>query len=133
MAGQIGEKLILNGKEVALHSLPGLPLGHPRLREYAANDKRSLASPFGATLCTRGYQGTWEIRDGTLYIRAVGGRYELIGEEPLFANWVSAKLSIPMGRAIGPVTVGFGPRHSSELSIEVASGRVVDKPASSWS
>ncbi len=123
MTAQIHERLILEGEETTMACCPELPEGHPRL---VAADPRKAADPaLTSTACWRGYQGTWEIKDGRLYLVSVSGRYALQGEEPLFAHWFSGTLRVPRGQVLRYVHMGFETVYERELYIKVEKGVVV--------
>ena len=80
-----------------MFSFPGFPEDHPRIIEltdkqiWAKGEPRRVSSN-----CWRGYIGSWEIKDGKLYLLNLERDYELEGDEPLFADWVTAELHIIM-------------------------------------
>lgn len=124
MTAQIHELLVLNGEWTSMAFVPPLPEGHPRIG-LASEEKRRAASPMiSSTACWRGYRGTWEIKDGRLSLIAIEGRYELKGEEPLFADWFTGVLRIPRGEMIAYVHMGFGSVFEEELHIVVERGLV---------
>jgi len=87
--------MIYEGKDVSMFSFPGFPEDHPRIIEltdkqiWAKGEPRMVSSN-----CWRGYIGSWEIKDGRLYLLKLERDYELEGNEPLFAEWVSEELHI---------------------------------------
>jgi len=92
---QLHENMIYEGKDVSMFSFPGFPEDHPRIIEltdkqiWAKGEPRMVSSN-----CWRGYIGSWEIKDGRLYLLKLERDYELEGNEPLFAEWVSEELHI---------------------------------------
>ena len=80
-----------------MFSFPGFPEDHPRIIEltdkqiWAKGEPRRVSSN-----CWRGYIGSWEIKEGKLYLLKLDRDYELEGDEPLFADWVTAELHIIM-------------------------------------
>jgi len=95
MTHQLHENIMYEGREKTMFSFPGIPEDHPRIIEltdkqiWAKGEARMLSSA-----CWRGYVGTWEIKDGRLYLLKLERDYELLGDEPLFADWVSEELTI---------------------------------------
>jgi hypothetical protein len=89
--------MIYEGQDVSMFSFPGFPEGHPRVIEltdeqiWAKGKARRVSSN-----CWRGYLGSWEIKDGRLYLLKLERDYDLEGDEPLFADWVTAELHIIM-------------------------------------
>jgi hypothetical protein len=133
MTAQFHENLILNGTKTSMAYCPDLPERHPRLLDRHAE---GLPGDDGdvdcySTACWREYIGSWEIKDGKLYLIRLQGRYRLRGNEPLFADWVSGILIIPRGERLQYVHNGFDSVFAEEVRIRiekgvVASTRVVD-------
>ena len=97
MTHQLHENIIYEGKDVSMFSFPGFPEDHSRIIEltdkqiWAKGEPRMVSSN-----CWRGYLGSWEIKEGKLYLLKLDRDYELEGDEPLFADWVTAELHIIM-------------------------------------
>ena len=108
MTHQLHEKMIYEGKEVSMFSFPGFPEDHPRIIEltdkqiWAKGEARQVSSA-----CWRGYVGTWEIKDGRLYLLKLDRDYELEGNEPLFADWVSEELTIIIEPTLEGLSAGL--------------------------
>lgn len=81
----------------------------------------------GSTACWRCYQGTWEVRDGQLFLNSIDGRFKLVGTEPLLADWFTGVLRVPRGETLAYVHMGFGSVYAEELHIHVERGRVTGK------
>lgn len=126
MTAQVGERLILDGTTVEMTSCPELPLRNKRLVKRAPEDPAVPGIAF-STACWRRYIGTWRIDGDRLYLVAVAGDYRLVGDEPLFADWVSEKLVVPRGRMIEYVHMGFASRFESETWIWINHGCVTKR------
>jgi hypothetical protein len=144
ITAQLREKLILDGKLVGMAFCPPLPKHDPRLvertdEEIAALRMRTseeaksgrqveplaaLDLILGSTACWRRYQGTWEVRDGQLFLNSIEGRFNLVGTEPLLADWFTGVLRVPRGEMLAYVHMGFGSVYAKELHIHVECGRV---------
>lgn len=144
MTAQIHECLVLNGEQTSMAFCPPLPERHPRLaaltdeeiealrrheheKESAAGKELLLAqldAILGSSACWRGYQGTWEIREEQLFLVGIEGRFKLIGDEPLLADWFSGVLRVPRGERLTYVHMGFGSVYEEELHIRVELGHV---------
>ncbi|WP_026370248.1 hypothetical protein [Kallotenue papyrolyticum] len=128
MTAQIGERLILDGQAVEMMFCPPLPAGHPRIieldEETAQHDTEDTI--LFSTACWRGYRGTWEIRDGQLWLIDLRGRLRLQGETPLLADWFSGTLRVPRGALLHYVHMGFGSIFEEELHLRIEQGRVID-------
>jgi hypothetical protein len=91
----------------------------------------------GVTACWRGYVAKWELRNGRFYLREIRGKYELTGDEPLFADWFSGVLRIPRGQLLQYVHMGFASVYEEELHIKIERGmvvksRVIDNRDKKW-
>ena len=127
MTAQIHERLILDGEETSMAFCPPLPDGHPNI---SASDSDEVAGDpldflLHSTACWRGYRGTWEIKDGRLYLVGLRGRFQLRGGEPLLADWFSGVLRVPQGEMIQSVHMGFGSVYEQEVHIKIENGTVV--------
>lgn len=140
MTAQLGEILILDGEQIDMGFCPPLP-DHPRVkklsdRELAVLEQSSQRAATGSerritrlglilhsTACWRRYLGTWELRDGHLYLVALEGRYALTGDGPLAADWFTGVLRVQQGEMLHYVHMGFGSVFERELHIRIERGR----------
>ncbi|MGD0025696.1 MAG: hypothetical protein ABSC37_13925 [Xanthobacteraceae bacterium] len=146
MTAQIHERLILDGEELSMAYCPELPEHHARLRELskqemdarlkqswkdmeAAGRKGELPSLafVHSTGCWRRYLGAWEVRDGQFFLIAIEGRYELLGDGPLLADWFTGVLRVPEGKILTYVHMGFGSVYEKELHIHIERGVVTGR------
>lgn len=125
MTAQVHERLIYEGEEMSMTTCPPLPAGHPRLAAVAMPDaakRAGVPSVVFSTACWRRYLGTWEVKGGRLYLRGVAGLYEFVGDEPLFADWVSGWLVAPRGEVLRYVHMGFESVYERELHLRFEAG-----------
>lgn len=130
MTAQIPELLILNEEETSMTFCPSLPVGHPRVVEASTDpNEREEGDSFilYSTACWRQYRGTWEIKDGKFYLVSLQGRFRLLGEEPLLADWFTGVIRIPRGEMLQYVHMGFGSVFAQELHIKIEQGVVVNE------
>lgn len=120
MTAQVPEELILDGERTSMAFCPPLPESHPRIFEPGPDEAIRVT-----TACWRGYQGTWEIKDGRLYLVALRGRLQLRPGETVLANWFSGVLRVPKGEMLQYVHMGFGSVFEQEVHIKVENGVVV--------
>jgi len=124
---QCSEILYLDGQE---HSL----ISNPLEQYYGPNNPRpKFRAPNTATW--RGYIGTWEIKGGVLYLKAIRAWTEKgeVGLEALFpgqkgpvaATWFTGKLRVPQGKVLKPYVPH--PIYEKYLMITVERGRVKGK------
>lgn len=112
---------------------PPIPTDHPRIATLtqdemrAAIDRGEVTRFIFSTACWRGYVGTWEVRDGRLSLVKIEGRYRLVGDDPLFADWVTAVLRIPGGQQLHYVHMGFGSVYEFETHLKIEAGAVVEE------
>ena len=130
MTAQVHENLIYEGEETSMTTCPPLPVDHPRLRIVgppgAVTKREGVPSFVFSTACWRGYLGTWEIKQGRLYLKSVVGLYEMAGDEPIFADWVSGWLVVPKGELVEYVHMGFESVYEQELRVRVEGGVVAE-------
>lgn len=106
---------------------PALPDAHPRICKVSpgmAGDPVVDAILF-TTACWRGYQGTWEIKDGRFYLVGLQGCFQLRDGDPILAEWFSGVLRVPRGERLQYVHMGFGSVYAQEVHIKIENGRVV--------
>jgi hypothetical protein len=132
MTGQVREKLILDGAEVSMAFCPELPTASGLVTETPALtlsqriNSKEWPSYIHSTACWRRYIGTWEIRDGKLYLVDVIGQFQMTTAGPIFADWVTAVLRVPQGELIQYVHMGFASVHEAELHIKIEKGHVIE-------
>jgi hypothetical protein len=133
MTAQIHENLIFNGEHTSMSFCPPIPKRDPRIvavrrdEAYREDESKILSS----TACWRGYQGTWEIRDGRFFLAALRGKFRLRDDGLIWADWFSGVLRIPRGKVLQYVHMGFGSVYEEEIHVKVEKGvvtasRVVD-------
>lgn len=110
---------------------PPLPAQHPRVTQAwppgAFGVKEGVPSVVFSTACWRGYIGTWEVKGGRLYLVGLQGRCEMVGEEPIPADWVSGWLRVPRGELLEYVHMGFESVYEEELQIRFEGGAEVER------
>lgn len=119
MTVQAHEKIVLNGIQTSMASCPSLPAMHSRVVSRAGDHPLS-------SLCWRQYVGAWEIKGQRLYLVGISGRFQLIGDAPLLADWVSGVLKISIAEA---VRCGYGDQAAvvgNEVHIGIVSGHVIE-------
>ena len=115
MTAQIADDFLLEGSPARLHTIPALPTRHARIVEVpgggAGDDDEAVLQ---STACWRGYIGSWELREGRLYLCSLRGGRRLIGAGTLFAAWCSQTL-----RATVPAA-GVEEGREGECEVELA-------------
>jgi hypothetical protein len=143
MTERICEILFIEGKKTYLPFCPPIPQDHPRISK--STGKRYILSVMQrSTACWRGYQGTWEIKAGRLYLKDLQGSIELKKGKPVLADWFSGVLSVPKGNMLKYVHMGFGSVFEetvlltfkkgvlvSERTIDIC-GTPIDEPSLYW-
>jgi hypothetical protein len=122
----VHERLILNGERTSMAFCPPLPLGHPRLLKSETVPAGQL-TPVCSTRCWRKHIGTWALDGGRLHLIDLIGQFQLSGDEPLFADWFTGVLRIPVGEQLQYVHMGFGSVYESELHIRIQQGREIER------
>jgi len=116
MRAQTRERLIFP-VETEMLSCPPLPEKHPRIA--------SVELEWWSSANRRGYVGTWEIKNDCLYLRALGGQFKLTRGKPLFADWVTGVICIPMGEVLKISPGMLGALHEVEMHVEIEQGKVI--------
>lgn len=126
MTAQFHENLILDGEKTSMAFCPPLPENHPRIIELSYEEaiKEEVNSLVFSTACWRQYIGTWKIQDEKFYLVTLSGKYKLIGDEPIFADWFTGVLRIPKGKLLHYVHMGFGSVYEQEVHLKIEAGMV---------
>lgn len=131
---QIPEKIVYEGTEGFLFTNP--------LETYFTKDnpRPEFAAPH--TACWRGYIGSWEIREDTLYLtdlkawlrdsegKAAPAEFERIfpgKTKPMKADWFTGTLRIPRGKPIRYVHMGYKTVYEYDVFLRVDAGKVIDR------
>jgi len=131
---QIPEKIVYEGTEGFLFTNP--------LETYFTRDnpRPEFAAPH--TACWRGYIGSWEIREGTLYLtdlkawmrdkegKAAPVEFERIfpgKAKPMKADWFTGTLRIPRGEPIRYVHMGYQTVYEIDVFLRIEAGKVIDR------
>lgn len=117
MTAQVHELLILDGTKTSMAFCPPLPKDNPRLIELKGDQGLNTA-------CWRGYQGSWEIKDGKLFLTGIRGKYQLSDGVPIFASWFTGTIRVPIGDILRYVHGGFATVYEQEMNIEIQNGFV---------
>lgn len=128
MTAQIPENLIYEGYRTTMNFCPFLPEDHPRIVELSREEiKRENIHPMiFSTACWRQYVGTWEVKNGQFYLVHLTGKYKILGDDPIPADWFSGVLKIPVGKILHYVHMGFGTVYEREIFVTIEKGKVVD-------
>jgi len=131
MTAQIHERLILDGVETSMAFCPPLSEGHSGICEAGSDEGARDISDLilSSSACWRGYQGTWEIKDGRFYLVGLRGRFKLREGKPVLADWVSGVLRVPKGKMLQYVHMGFCSVYEQELQIKIENGEVIKTSA----
>jgi hypothetical protein len=142
MTAQMAEIIIIDGEERIMTCCPRLPSAAMQIRERSDQEKQAAQSGawhrlakaaagaadeesrLNSTACWRRYRATWEIIGDRLYLMHVIGRFERLGELPLFADWVTHVLRVPAGTMLHYEHMDFESVYERDLLIEVTAGRV---------
>jgi hypothetical protein len=129
MTAQVKEKLTYEGEAMSMAFCPPIPQEHPRIKTYELIEleHKDIDGFIFSTACWRRYIGTWEIKDDQFYLVSVEGIYEVVGKEPILADWFTGVLRIPKGQRLQYVHMGFGSVYEEEIHVKIEAGKVVKK------
>jgi hypothetical protein len=130
MTAQIREQIFYNGVQTSMKTCPDIPLGHPRIILTSLEEKDSdfnNHSRFFSTGCWRMYLGTWEIKNGSLFLISLEGKYHLLGEDSLLADWYTGILCINHGEFL--TLGGYESIFEEEIHVKISNGNIdrIDK------
>lgn len=134
---QIPEVLVMDGQRYSLFAEPfGQLLDQPAHWQTFRNTLEA-----GAGSCTanwRGYRGYWAITDDRLYLTRLESNAcsdappEMPLEDyfpgqraPVFADWFTGPLLIPLGPSLGNDHMGYSSRHPQYRLLDVSAGQVI--------
>lgn len=130
---QIPDSILVDGKPGALFAEPLNPL----LDDPAVLRRVQPHLRTGCSANWRGYVAAWEIRDARLWLVEVeeggcrdGGRkiplatFVAGAKSPLEASWFSGVLTIPQGKQVRYVHMGYLSEYESYLVVHVEKGRI---------
>lgn len=125
MTAQVGETLIFEGEEISIAVSPLLPKHHLGIIQLENKDIEDRNSLIGSTACQRGYIGTWEIKNGQFYLVNLVGRYKMISNGPILADWFSGVIRVPQGKLVYCDRAG-SKVYEQEIHLKIAQGKVVE-------
>ena len=127
MTAQIGERLLYDGREMSMSTLP--------LDDYFA--LAGVSPDFGYEQCTamwRGYVGSWTVLGDRLYLVAIhnlasdGADTNFLETifpghpDSVFADWYTGTLCIPQGEILKYVHMGYLSTFERDMLIDVERG-----------
>jgi len=133
MTSQFAERLLLRGEKLSLCTEPLAP--------YLESGVSRITFDAETSACWRGYEGTWAIENGRLYlVKLQGGSVtnegwverslaDLFPEYPdgVFAHWYTGELRCSKGQLLNYVHGGYASQYEQDLFIEVVRGVVVSE------
>lgn len=125
MTEQIRDQLNLGGETLSLCDYPPFPDQHPRIKIIFPWEPAFRESYANSTACIRGYYAMWEIKDDRLWLRELVGSRNLVGEETLFADWLTRIIRARV-LTYPYVENGHAYLYAEELTIQIRRGIVVD-------
>lgn len=125
MTAQVDENLIFDGNKTSIAFHPPLPSSHPGIIKVDNRNSKNVAPIIGSTACCRGYIGTWEIRNDQLYLIDIVGCYQMIDNNPIFADWVSGLMRVPQGKLVYCDRSG-AKVYEQEIHLRIEQGMVIE-------
>ncbi len=128
MTAQFGERLIFEGRDMAMFSEP--------LGDYFALGGSNPEFEFTCTALWRGYVGTWEIVNDRLYMVGLTGTLKDGTKATLetvfpgypdrvFAHWYSGTLQLPEGVLLEYVHMGYSRTFERDRLLKIRNGILV--------
>jgi len=134
---QIPDKLIYRGDTLPVFA-------NPLESYFELTGNRALPdfSGCGSTACWRGYIAIWEIRNDSLFLRAITSCHpgcrtdirnanlkKMFGTDTVPASWFTGTIIIPRGNLVSYVHMGYASVYESELHISFKKGLQTRKKA----
>lgn len=130
MTAQISEALNFDGERLPMTATP--------LSVVAGKLHKTITLKQNCTALWRGYVGSWELTDKKLYL--VGLSAELSEEDRpcrlddffpgypdrVFAHWVNQTLTVPRGKQLKYIHMGFGSIYEYTLHLKIRRGLLVE-------
>jgi hypothetical protein len=130
MTAQFHERLNFDGEEL---SMTATPLGL-----VAGKLHKTIQLKQNCTALWRGYVGSWELTDKKLYLVEISA--ELSEEDRfcrlddffpgypdrVFAHWVNQTLTVPRGKQLKYIHMGFGSIYEYTLYLKIRRGLLVE-------
>ncbi len=130
MTAQVHELLIIEGEKTSMPFCPPIPKNHPDIKTLTKDETEeddNIPWVIFSTACWRQYIGTWELKDGKLYLVDIRGLYKKISEAPIFADWVTTVLRVTSGELLEYVHMGFETVYEFENHIKIENGIVLEE------
>jgi hypothetical protein len=131
VTAQVHENIVIDGEAATMSTCPPLPDRHPRITQAGPpgsfRPREGVPSVVFSTACWRGYIGSWELKGGRLYLVGLQGRCEMVGGEPIPADWVSGWIRVPRGELLEYVHMGFESVYEEELQVRFEDGVEVER------
>lgn len=125
MTAQVPEKLIYKGKTWEMTSFPIPSPDHPAFVSVEPGDVPKDEMIVLSTACWRMFIGTWEIKDGKLYLVDIIGTIKLKEEKPLFADWFSGTLHLRVGEMMRYRHRGFDSLFEKTMILHIEKGEFI--------
>lgn len=130
MTAQISEELLLDGEKLRLCSEP--------LRDYFNFSGEWPSFSACSTALWRSYIGTWEIRNGRLYLVGIDAKHRNGNPVKLedlfpgyskrvFAHWFTGILRCPRGNMLAYEHMGYGSVYKEDLLLFIKQGVLIDR------
>ena len=133
---QIPDEIVIDGKTEALLTNPLEPV--LRSNDWFRNPYNKYKPNGTCSALWRGYRATWEVRDNELYLikvdlDACSSKPREMPLDALFpgttgpvkATWYTGSLTVPLGKIVEYVHMGYGSRYEGYLYLQVENGKVV--------
>lgn len=97
MTTQIDDSVVIDGGDAVSCSGPVILESHPRIYKLSENEDNPLS---GFSACWRAFIVEWEIKNNKLYLSKLIGKYQVLGEGAIFADWFTGTLRATKGEIL---------------------------------
>jgi hypothetical protein len=127
MTAQAGDHIHYQGEELTMATEP--------LEQYLCRLENRPVFRVFSTACWRGYQASWTVREGKLWLTGLTGYikdYEMVGMDFLFpdrsevfAEWFTGTIRIPHGKLLMYVHMEYSSVYENEIFLEFEKGNLI--------
>lgn len=130
--GQVPDYLVMQNDTLPIFSNP--------LEQYFTKIGKLELIDFqgcGSTACWRGYKAIWELKNDSLYLRAITSCHghcpntrdadlkAIFGSKNVFANWFNGEIVIPIGELVQYIHMGYNSIYEKKKYLSFQNGRLI--------
>jgi len=121
------------GSEYKMPVYLAFPVDGERIREldpieFAKDESNAILT---STACWRNYVATWEITEGRLFLVQFEGKFQVVENQPLFADWFSGEFELPQGALLDcNIELDFTLKYEKSVMLKFVDGILIQSTLS---